>query len=73
MMTADQTHRGRHDQCPECDIVVSEMIDWLLDCDLDIVGLGRVDITRFVAQAYDGGLNQFLIDGNYSIDSDGRV
>jgi len=66
MMTADQTHRGRHEQCPDCDIVVSEMIDWLLDCDLDIIGLDRVDITRFVAQAYDGGLNQFLIDGNYS-------
>ena len=66
MITADQTHRGRHEQCPDCDIVILDMRGWLLDCDLDIIGLDRVDITRFVAQAYDGGLNQFLIDGNYS-------
>ena len=67
MITADQTHRGRHDQCPDCDIVIRDMKGWLLDCDLDIIGLDRVDITRFVAQVYDGGIDQFLNDGSIEL------
>jgi hypothetical protein len=51
------------------------MKGWLLDCDLDIIGLDRVDITRFVAQVYDGGIDEFLEDlgGIGSIDSDGSM
>ena len=41
---------------------ISDMVDWLNDCDIDVVGLNDSDIVELVERIYDGGIRQFNLD-----------
>ena len=46
---------------------IAEMRDWLADCDMqDVDEFDDSDIVRFVANNYDGGIEQFIRDANPS-------
>ena len=60
---ASGTHRGDHARCQPCDSVLADMVEWLHDCDQDTTDATASEITTMVARAYDGGIEQFLLDG----------
>jgi hypothetical protein len=60
---ASGTHRGDHARCQPCDSVLADMAEWLHDCDQDTTNATASEITTMVARAYDGGIDQFLLDG----------
>jgi hypothetical protein len=56
-------HQGQHTQCLPCNVVVGDMRRWIEDCGHDTDDVDRRDIVDAVARNYDGGIDQFLLDG----------
>jgi hypothetical protein len=56
-------HRGDHARCGPCDIILNDMDCWLHDCEISTTDATAYGITAMVERAYDGGIDQFLLDG----------
>ena len=55
-------HRGDHARCQPCGSILAEMVYWLHDCGIPTLDATALAITSMVDRAYQGGIDQFLLD-----------
>ena len=63
-----ESHRGNHAECQPCADVVEAMRWWLADLTLpdgyEASSMDTDEVIGFVRNGYDGGIDQFLRDGD---------